>query len=110
MSIVEAQNNGSRNPREILLRRKYMEQLVIEFVLQYPAAASALLTMSILRAVFKPLQGVVDRYVEATPDPDDDSRWAKIKESKPYQAFAWLVDYTASIKLPVPKKFDDDAA
>lgn len=88
-----------------------MEQLAIEFVLQYPAVASALLAMSILRAVFKPLQGVVDKYVEATPDPDDDSKWAKIKESKPYLAFAWLVDFTASIKLPVVKKeTEDDAA
>jgi len=77
-----------------------MLEYVLALAAQYPQAAAVLMVIGLLRAVFKPLQLVVDAYVQATPDGTDDSKWAEIKESKWFKAIAWLLDYTASIKLP----------
>lgn len=80
-----------------------MDQLIIEMVLQYPGLTSAFVIIGLLRAVFKPIFSVAQAYVKETADPDDDKKLAKFMESKPYKAMAWLLDYTASIKVPVKK-------
>lgn len=77
-----------------------MELFILELVAKYPTAASILIVIGILRAVFKPLQGVVEAYVKATPSLEDDGKWQKIQQHKAFKAVAWLIDYTASIKLP----------
>lgn len=76
-----------------------MEALIIELAQQHPHVMSVVVIIGVLRAVFKPLQLVVDKYVEATPDKADDSKWAQAKQSKVFKFIAWLVDYTASIKI-----------
>lgn len=80
-----------------------MEQFVIDMLLQSPSLTGALVIMGLLRAVFKPIFSVAEAYVKETKDPSDDAKLAKIMESKPYKIVAWLLDYTASIKVPVKK-------
>ena len=75
-------------------------EFVMEIMYNHPELASVFIVIGVLRAVFKPIQLVVDKYVEATPDKDDDGKWEKIKDSKAYKFIAWLLDYSASIKIP----------
>lgn len=77
-----------------------MELFILELVAKYPTATSILLVIGVLRAVFKPLQGTIDAYVKATPSVSDDGKWEKVKAHKAFKALAWVIDYTASIKLP----------
>ena len=77
-----------------------MEYLV-NLIAQYPQAASVFLVIGVLRAIFKPLQLVVQAYVDSPPDNVDNVNWAAIKEAKWFKVLAWLLDYTASIKVPV---------
>lgn len=76
-----------------------MEELILALAMKYPAAVSVFMVIGVCRAVFKPLQGVIDNYVAATPSPDDDTKWAAFKESKAFKGIAWFLDYTASIKI-----------
>lgn len=80
-----------------------MEQIIIELAQKYPAAVAVLTAIGVLRAVFKPIMTVLDKFVESTPSASDDALLGKLKESKIYKGIAWFVDYTASIKLPGQK-------
>jgi len=81
-----------------------MEQLILDLVLQNPKLASVVVVIGILRAVFKPIQNLLLAYVEATPGLEDNEKFAKLQASKGYKVFAWFLDYTASIKVPVKKE------
>lgn len=86
-----------------------MDQFLIELAQKYPMLASVFMIMGILRAVFKPIMSVVEAYVKETDDGGaDDAKLEKIKSSKIYRYLAYLLDYTASIKLP--KKKQDEPA
>jgi hypothetical protein len=78
-----------------------MEADFIALVAKYPQAIMVFTAVGVLRAIFKPIMVVLENYVKATPSADDDVWLEKLKVSKPYKVVAWLLDYTASIKLPV---------
>lgn len=87
---------------------------LIEFALQYPVIASALMIMQVLRLINKPLFAFLNAVVLATPTPKDDEILVKVETSKAYTYFVFLLDYFASVKLPqkvvaVPKS-DSNAA
>ncbi len=77
-----------------------MELFLNELVANHPNFAGALLVIGILRAIFKPLQGVIEAYVNATLSNVDNEKWDKIKASRIFKGLAWLIDFTASIKIP----------
>lgn len=77
-----------------------MEQIIIDMISSYPAVAQVIFVIGALRIVFKPLQGIIENLVAYTDSKKDDELWAKIKENKLYKWLAWLIDYTASIKIP----------
>jgi hypothetical protein len=77
-----------------------MEALLVELISKYPTLAMIFMVVGVLRAIFKPLMTLLHSYVEATPSTKDNEVLAKVKESKVYSAVVWLLDYTASIKLP----------
>jgi len=52
-----------------------------------------------LRIAIKPIMELITAVVLITPSKSDDILPAKIKESKGYKTFVFLVDYLASIKL-----------
>jgi len=76
----------------------------------HPALASIIMVLGITRAIFKPLMGLVEAFVLATPSASDDQVVKAFEGSKLYAFFVWLIDYTASIKLPkqaAPKPMAD---
>lgn len=81
-----------------------MEAVVIQFVLglaaKYPVVTTVFLVIGVLRAIFKPFFAFLHVFVAATPSQKDDELLNKAEGSKVYKAFAFVVDYLASIKLP----------
>lgn len=81
-----------------------MEQVIINFIIEmaqkYPVATAMFASIGVLRTVFKPFMALLKTFVVATPSPSDDLLLAKLESSKAYKAFAWFIDYIASIKLP----------
>lgn len=80
-----------------------MEALFLELVGKYPSVVMVFTVVGVLRAVFKPIMAVAEKYVEATPTISDDELLGKVKASAIYKGIAWLVDYVSSIKLPGQK-------
>ena len=60
----------------------------------------AILLIGTLRTIIKPIVTLVNNYVESSPSKSDNVKWEKVKASKMYKAFAFILDWTASIKLP----------
>lgn len=81
-----------------------MEALLLELVSKYPVVASIFVSIGILRAIFKPLTTLLQKYVKATPSESDNKLLQKVLDSKVYDAIQWFLDYTASIKLPKKEK------
>jgi hypothetical protein len=71
------------------------------FVAQYPWLAGILFGIGALRVIFKPVFSVLQAYVAYTPNPADDTVLANVMNSAIYKGIVWLLDFTASIKLPV---------
>lgn len=72
-----------------------------------PWLAALTTVMGILRLIAKPLSALVQSfftklllYVQGTPETDDDAWVERILASKWYRAFAFVVDWVLSIKLP----------
>lgn len=80
-----------------------MELLLIELVSKYPSLSTALMVIGALRVTVKPLMAYYESHVQSTSDKEDDERLKKLKASKVYKALVFLLDYTASIKLPKAK-------
>jgi hypothetical protein len=80
-----------------------MEEAILALMMKYPATASVLVVMGILRAIFKPLFSLLQAYVDATESKTDNEKLQKFKDSKIYKALAYLLDYAASVKLPKAK-------
>lgn len=80
-----------------------MLEIIHSLIDQFPVLSSLLVAIGVLRAIFKPLMTLLEKYVEATPSKKDDKWLLKVKESKYYAGIVWLIDYFASIKMPKKK-------
>jgi hypothetical protein len=78
-------------------------EMILEFMANHPHLSAVLVVIGVFRAVFKPIMTVLEAYVGATESTKDNELLEKIKGSKTYKVLVWLVDYTASIKLPKAK-------
>jgi hypothetical protein len=76
-----------------------MEAFMVEIASEHPSLLTLFFGIGVLRAIFKPLQLVVDNFVDSTPCEKDNEAWAAIKASKWFLVLAWLLDLTASIKI-----------
>lgn len=72
-----------------------------------PWLAALTTAMGILRLASKPVSSLLQSfftklllYVQGTPQTDDDAWVENILASKGYRAFAFIVDWILSIKLP----------
>lgn len=65
-----------------------------------PILMTVLFVIGALRAVFKPFFSLLRTYVQYTPNPADDAVLDKAESSAWYKAFVWVLDFTASVKLP----------
>lgn len=67
---------------------------------QYQIIGQVLMVVGALRLLFKPLMSLALAYVQMTPNVEDDSKLAKIMDSQVYKILAYVLDWSASIKLP----------
>lgn len=80
-----------------------MEAILLQLIEKYPVVAMIFMVVGILRAVFKPFMTLLFSYVDATVGDADNKMLDKFVKSKVYSGLVWLLDYTASIKLPKNK-------
>lgn len=84
-----------------------MENLIVSLlafaVEKFPALTSVFLVIGVLRVINKPLFAFLRSYVQATPSTHDDSVLDGIEQSKIYSTISFILDWTASVKLP-PKQ------
>lgn len=72
----------------------------LEFLMQNEWIRYSITAMVMLRLIFKPLFAILGKYVELTVEEDDDNKLKKFMNTKTYKMLAFIVDLTASIKLP----------
>ena len=77
-----------------------LTDLVVKLLSGYPEFAAFLAMMGFLRAVNKPLFTLIQKAVDATDTKIDNETWSKIRDHKVMKSFLWLLDFTASIKIP----------
>ena len=77
-----------------------MEAILIDLVQRFPVLSTVLLIVGGLRVVLKPLMVYLEEHVASTPCPEDDEKLKKIKSSKWYRVLNFVLDYSASVKLP----------
>ena len=81
-----------------------LTDLVAGYLSSYPEFQLLLVGMGFMRMVNKPLFALIQKAVEATETDTDDKWWAKAQEHKAMKSFFWLLDWTASVKMPKGKK------
>ena len=72
---------------------------IVTFALKYPVILSVIAAMGALRFFFKPIVSLVEAYVRSTPGSRDDEYFDRVNHSAVFKAFAWLLDFGASIKV-----------
>lgn len=77
--------------------------LVIPLATKYPWVALVLTVVGGLRLLIKPVMSALKTRAAETIDTADDERLARAEGSWWFRMLAFLLDYTASIKLPPPK-------
>lgn len=80
-----------------------VDQLTFLLV-QYPWLQHIVAVIVIGRLIFKPLFAILGKYVELTVEEDDNKKLKRFMKTKTYKMLAFIVDTTASIKLPKIKK------
>ena len=75
-----------------------MDQLLY-LMQEYPIINNIVIVIVLARLIFKPLFAILAKYVELTVETEDNSKLAKIMDSKWYKLTAFALDLTLSIKL-----------
>jgi hypothetical protein len=78
---------------------------VLEIALAYlpTNVLAALILVGGLRVVFKPLMMFLEALTLYTPSKKDDKLYSDFKNGNVYKWLVFLIDYIASIKLPIKK-------
>lgn len=71
-----------------------------EMFQKYPILIDIFMAMGILRLIFKPTLTFLLKYVDRTVTLEDDRILKKFMNSKTYLVLEFLLDLTASIKVP----------
>ncbi len=74
-------------------------EFIVTLAQKYPWIITVLAAVGALRTIFKPAMSWLQSRVAATPDTADDARLERVQHSLWYAVLAWLLDYTASIKI-----------
>lgn len=85
------------------LNGKY-DSIILHYMAQYPLLGKIVLILGSLRFIFKPINSLVWYIVNLTPGEEDDLVYSKVRSSKAFAIFAFLLDFTASIKAKNPKE------
>jgi hypothetical protein len=74
--------------------------LIVNFAKSHPWIATLVFILGALRAIFKPIMGVVENYVKQRCTPEQYGAFVHFESSWIFKAICWLLDFGASIKLP----------
>lgn len=81
-----------------------MEEIIFNLLVigveKYPMLMTLFLVIGFMRVINKPLFSFLNTLVKATPTVRDDEILAVVEQSKIYKTIAFILDWTASIKLP----------
>lgn len=80
----------------------YLNDFLSNTALQYPVLLTIFMVIGVLRSIFKPATALFEAFVRATSKDSADATIETVEKSKAFLAFAWFVDFTASIKLVKP--------
>ncbi len=69
-----------------------------------PTVGTVLMIMGGLRLVMKPVNTILQTYVKMTPYDSDDKWLTDMEQSKGYKLLIYLLDWTASVKMPEKPK------
>ncbi len=72
----------------------------------HPVVGGLLMIVGVLRVSLKPAMTIAQAVVKATPYDSDDKWLADTEQSKGFKFLAYVLDWTASIKLPEKPKSD----
>jgi hypothetical protein len=78
-----------------------MQDLIAQLLAAHPALAVVITVLTVLRAVLKPLMTMLEAGVTATGNQKAKDILNQVETSKLYNALSFVLDYTASFKLPV---------
>jgi len=81
-----------------------VDQIIAQFLQDYPNFANFLIVMGVLRLVFKPLMTAIQDKIKMTEGKEDDAKLYKFMTSNWYVALAFILDLTTSIKIPKNKR------
>ena len=81
-----------------------MTEFVIAAIEKYPVLVTIFAVIGVLRVINKPLFSFLRTFVSATQTTADDQLLDTAEKSKVYKAICYLLDLTASIKVPLEKK------
>lgn len=77
--------------------------LITEFAVKHSWILAVLSAIGTLRAIFKPIVGVLERFATSSPNATYQARLQQAEASWAFKAFCWLLDYTASVKVGTQK-------
>ena len=76
----------------------------LDFVMEaFPIVRYLLAAFFVLRVLNKTVFAALKKYVELTPEIEDNEHFKRITGNKYYKIFAFVLDMTASVKLPKSK-------
>lgn len=80
-----------------------LTEIVVGALASYPEFTVFMTGMGFLRMVNKPAFALIQKVVESTETKVDDAWWVKAQSHPAMKSFFWLLDWTASVKLPKGK-------
>ena len=83
---------------------EWLLNLAVTFLGTNPIFGSVLMALGFIRVIGKPAMTLIQTVVDTTPY-DSDNVWLKdAQQSNAYKALAFVLDWTASVKLPEKPK------
>jgi hypothetical protein len=70
---------------------------------KYGWISTVLLVIGAMRVTFKPIMLAIESFVKETPSTSDDANLQKFEGGPIYKVISFLLDFGASIKLPLVK-------
>lgn len=93
--ILRAQEGAPLVPLDPQTAAVFAEPWVVEVAREHPWIATLLVVVGLLRTVFKSLRAFL-------PSSTTNQEWTAIQHTTWYRALAWILDFGASIRIPVP--------
>lgn len=77
---------------------------IIAIATKYPVALTIIAVIGTLRVINKPAFALARAYTQSTESKSDDEFLDQVEQSKVYKTISFVLDWTASVKLPTKKQ------